>query len=116
MPDRATCQSNRFKYGFERPNAYFKGQSVEEMIARYRARRVVYLLGESDTNPNATNLSRTCAAMAQGDTRFSRGKAFMAYMDMFYRPHAHRLVTVPRVGHSARGMFQSSQGLAVLFE
>ena len=115
VPDRALCQSNRFKYGFEHPNAYFKGKAIDEMIARYRARSVVYLLGESDTNPNADNLSRTCAAMAQGKTRFGRGTAFMAYMDAFYQPHAHRMVTVPHVAHSARGMFQSPQGIKVLF-
>lgn len=114
--DRGKCQANLFKYGFEKLNAYFKEQLVDEMTARYRARTVVYLLGESDTDPNAANLSRTCAAMAQGETRFARGKAFMAYMDRFYRPHDHRMVIVPGVGHSARGMFQSPRGLAVLFE
>jgi pimeloyl-ACP methyl ester carboxylesterase len=116
VPDRAKCQSNRFKYGFERPNAYFKEQSVEEMSDRYRERRVVYLLGENDINPDAEDLSRTCAAMAQGDTRFARGKNFMAYMDARHAPHAHRLVTVTGVGHSARAMFQSPRGLHVLFE
>jgi pimeloyl-ACP methyl ester carboxylesterase len=115
IPDTTACRSNRFKYGFERPNTYFKAQPAEEMIARYRARAVVYLLGEADTNPNAANLSRTSGAMAQGPNRFARGKAFMAYMDTFYKPHAHRMVTVPGVGHSSRGMFQSPRGLKVLF-
>lgn len=113
--DRRKCQGNTFKYGFENPNAYFKEQSVDGMITRYRARSVVYLLGEADTNPDAENLSKTCAAMLQGDTRFARGKAFVAYMEALFWPNNHRMVTVPSVGHSARSMFQSSQGLKVLF-
>lgn len=116
VPSGSACQANKFKYGFEQPNAYFKPQSIDDMIARYRARRVVYLLGEADTNPNAANLSRTCAAMAQGANRLARGKNFMASMDAFYQPHAHRLVTVPLVGHSSLRMFQSVRGLNVLFE
>lgn len=116
VPARSDCSTNRFKFGLEKPNAYFKRQSTDEMIARYRAREVVYLLGEADNDPNAKNLSRTCAAVAQGADRLARGKAFMAYMNALFAPHAHRLVTVPHVGHSARAMFQSSQGLALLFD
>ena len=116
IPAHSNCQTNRFKYGFDQANEYFSHQTVADMTARYRSRQVIYLLGEADTNPNAANLSRTCAAMAQGATRFARGTAFKAYMDAFYAPHAHRLVSVPRVGHSAARMFQSAPGLQVLFE
>ena len=115
VPPLSECQFNRFKYGFDRPNVYFKEQSIDEMTVRYRARNVVYLLGEMDVDPNSENLSRTCAAMAQGETRFARGKAFVAYMEALYWPNNHRMVTVPGVGHSARGMFQSPQGIKVLF-
>ena len=115
VPPPSNCQTNRFKYGFERPNEYFARQAVDDMIARYRSRPVIYLLGEADSNPNAANLSRTCAAMAQGTNRFARGTAFMAYMNAFYAPHAHRLVSVPGVAHSAARMFQSASGLKVLF-
>lgn len=115
IPSRSACLTNKFKYGFEQPNSYFKPQPIDDMIARYRARPVIYLLGEADTDPNAKGLSRICAAMAQGTTRFARGNAFMAYMDAFYAPHAHRLMTVPGVGHSSLRMFQSPVGLAVLF-
>lgn len=116
IPASSNCQTNRFKYGFDEPNEYFSRQPVADMTARYRSRPVIYLLGEVDSNPNAANLSRTCAAMAQGVNRFARGTAFKAYMDAFYAPHAHRLVSVPRVGHSAARMFQSAQGLEVLFD
>jgi pimeloyl-ACP methyl ester carboxylesterase len=116
VPTDARCEANRFKYGFEQANAYFQRESPPAMTERYRARRVIYLAGERDTDPQHKMLDRNCAAMAQGATRFARTQAFMTYMDAFYAPHAHRLMTVPGVGHSARGMFQSERGLAVLFE
>lgn len=116
VPTNARCEVNRFKYGFEQANAYFQREPPPVMTERYRARRVIYLAGERDTDPNHKMLDRNCAAMAQGAMRFARAESFMAYMDAFYGPHAHRLMTVPGVAHSARGMFQSPRGLAVLFE
>ncbi len=116
VPDNTRCETNRFKYGFERANAYFEREPSSVMTEHYRARRVIYLAGERDTDPQHKMLDRNCAAMAQGATRFARAQAFMAYMDAFYAPHGHKLLTVPGVGHSARGMFQSERGLAVLFE
>lgn len=115
VPANARCETNRFKYGFEQSNGYFQRESPAVMTERYRARRVIYLAGERDTDPQHKMLDRNCAAMAQGATRFARIGAFTAYMDAFYAPHAHRLVTVPGVAHTARGMFQSERGLKVLF-
>ncbi len=115
MPPPSKCETNRYGYGFERPNAYMKRDTAETEIARYRARRVIYLAGEADTDPNAANLSKTCQAMAQGPMRFARLTAFSRFMDAYYAPHNHRLVTVPGVGHSAGRMFTSPQGLAALF-
>lgn len=116
VPANPRCETNRFKYGFEQANAYFQRESPAVMTERYRARRVIYLAGERDTDPQHKMLDRNCGAMAQGATRYARVTSFMAYMDAFYAPHAHRLMSVPSVGHSARGMFQSTAGLSVLFE
>ena len=115
VPAPSKCETNRYGYGFDQPNAYVKRDSKESEIARYRARRVIYLAGEADTDPNAANLSKTCQAMAQGPMRFARLTAFSHFMDAYYAPHNHRLVTVPGVGHSAGRMFTSPQGLAALF-
>lgn len=116
VPANPRCETNRFKYGFEQANAYFQREPPAVMTERYRARRVIYLAGERDTDPQHKMLDRNCGAMAQGATRYARVTSFMAYMDAFYAPHAHRLLSVPSVGHSARGMFQSTAGLSVLFE
>lgn len=110
------CRYNRYKYGMEERNAYMARTDVETLIARYRSREVIYLLGEMDTDPDARSLDKRCQAMAQGRHRHERGRIFKAYMDRFFSPHDHRLEIVPGVGHSARRMFTSPEGLAALFD
>jgi pimeloyl-ACP methyl ester carboxylesterase len=110
------CRYNRYKYGMEKRNAYMARTDAETLIARYRSRRVIYLLGAMDTDADARSLDTRCQAMAQGRHRRERGRIFKAYMDRFFSPHNHRLVIVPGVGHSARRMFTSPEGLAALFD
>lgn len=114
-----SCAVNRYKYGLERGNGYVAGalQSVGAagLAARYRGRAVTYLLGGNDNDPNHRLLDKSCAAEAQGATRLARGRAFEAYMDAFFAPHAQRFAVVPGVGHDAKRMFTSSAGVAALF-
>lgn len=110
------CRYNRYKYGMEGRNAYMARTDAATVIARYRLRQVIYLLGALDTDPDARSLDKNCQAMAQGRHRVERGRIFKAYMDRFFSPHNHRLVIVPGVGHSARRMFTSPEGLAALFD
>jgi pimeloyl-ACP methyl ester carboxylesterase len=110
------CRYNRYKYGMEKRNAYMARTDAATLIARYRSRQVIYLLGARDTDADARSLDKRCQAMAQGRHRHERGRIFKAYMDRFFSPHSHQLVVVPGVGHSARRMFTSPEGLAALFD
>jgi pimeloyl-ACP methyl ester carboxylesterase len=116
VPSPTACKTNHYQYGLEQPNAYVKRDPADAQIARYRARRVTYLAGEADNNPNDPGMARSCAAMAQGPTRFARLTAFAEFMDAFYAPHNHRLAIIPGVGHQLSRMFLSPQGMAALFE
>ena len=100
----------------EERNASMARTDAATLIARYRSRQVIYLLGAMDTDPDARSLDKNCQAMAQGRHRAERGRLFKAYMDRFFSPYNHQLVTVPGVGHSARRMFTSPEGLAALFD
>jgi hypothetical protein len=79
-------------------------------------RDVVYLLGTNDDNPSDDNLDRTCEANAQGRNRLARGAAYFANVQQEHPGSAHRLQLVHGVSHSAKGMFTSPCGLAVLFD
>lgn len=113
-----TCPSaTQWKYGLKSAPPYVASQDVRALEVRYVARRVVYLLGQADTNPYTHFIDRSCAAMAQGPYRLARG---LAYFDYLKKRHpadlAQEVVEVPGVGHDNLGMFTSACGLAVLFD
>jgi hypothetical protein len=96
---------------------YLASQDPAALEAAYAARDVVYLLGAADTNPNHPALDKTCMAEAEGPDRYARGLAYFRYLQR-RRPTdlAHRLLQVPNVGHDGDLMFNSSCGLAALFD
>ena len=114
----AACPAyDRWKYGMTGLPAYLVGENPGALEAAYVARDVVYLLGTGDDNPNHPALDRTCMAEAQGPDRHARGLAYYRYLQ---RRHptglAHRLLQAPGVGHDSDGMFNSSCGLAALYD
>jgi hypothetical protein len=83
----------------------------------YVARRVIYLLGTLDTNPNHSALDKTCMAEAEGPYRYMRGHAYAATMQARDggTPN-HSLWDVPGVGHDGDKMLTSPCGLKALFD
>ena len=116
--DAAACPAyDRWKYGMTGLPTYLAGQDAAALEAAYAARDVVYLLGAADDNPNHPALDKTCMAEAEGPNRYARGLAYFRYLQ-WRRPTslAQRLRQVPNVGHDSDGMFNSTCGLAVLYD
>ena len=110
---------NRYKYGLERPNAYFAALGPDEVRARYGGREVVYLIGERDDDPEGDNLDGSCAAMMQGRSRLERGRAFFRHLVDIYGDQVrdrHHLEIVPRLGHEGARILRSRKGLRWLFD
>jgi hypothetical protein len=116
--DIAACDRyDTYKYGLVGLNSYAKAKGEDIIRRQLQDRAVTYLLGESDTS-TTDNLDTTCAANLQGPNRFERGRAFHAYLGHHYGSTiytAHVLRTVPKVGHSGRGMLTSPEGQQALF-
>jgi hypothetical protein len=114
------CSSyNRYKYGMAHRNAYMARRSAGDMIASYRARHVVYFVGDRDIvrdHREGNDFDDSCAAMAQGLARYYRGVGYSYFMEEFYEPHAHVLVVAPGIGHSGTAMYASPQGRSLLFD
>jgi hypothetical protein len=89
-------------------------KGIEERFIR---RGVVCLLGALDTNPAHPDLDRSCAAEAQGETRFARGMPNMPYLEQRH-PNLvqQRIFAIPDVGHDGGRMFASVCGMAALFD
>jgi hypothetical protein len=120
--DRAMCPSfNRWKYGLEDLPAYARESgdagSAAALEARYAQRDVTVLLGGADCDPQHPALDRSCAAQTQGSHRLGRGLAYARYMAARHAEGlaTHRTFVIDGVGHDAKGIFSSPQGLAALF-
>jgi pimeloyl-ACP methyl ester carboxylesterase len=115
-PMNVACPTyNRWKYGLADVPPYVR--PTEQLEERYIQRDVIYLLGERDTDPDHRFLDKSCAAEAQGPTRYSRGMNFLLNLEQRH-PNLvrHRIFTVWGVGHDATRMFTSTCGLAALFD
>jgi len=115
----AQCPNyNRYKYGMEGRNDYMSSLDAEAMIQRFVSRDVVYLLGESDTDPEDSSMDTGCEAELQGAQRLERGTNFWQSLQRVVGLSILRhqsLVTVPGVGHDGHDMFISEAGQAALF-
>jgi uncharacterized repeat protein (TIGR01451 family) len=120
IPDYGGCSYyNQYKYGLEYLNNYMSTTGAEQIRAQYPTREVAYLLGSQDTDPNASDLDKGCAAMFQGVHRLERGTIYYNYVLHYFGPDVagkHTKAIVPGVGHSAYGMFNSACGLRYLFD
>ncbi|TWT13873.1 alpha/beta hydrolase [Reyranella sp. CPCC 100927] len=108
---------NAWKYGMEALPPYLTASAPQALEKAYVARRVIYLLGTKDTDPNHPALDKSCMAEAQGPHRLARGEAYVATMRQrdSGAPH-HNLWLVDGVGHNGDGMLTSTCGLAALFD
>ncbi len=114
----ASCPGfDDWKYGMQDRPGYLSAPPPATLEQGYVARRVVYLLGTLDTNPNHPALDKSCMGEAQGPYRYARGHAYFATMQARDggTPN-HTLRDVVGVGHDGDKMLTSSCGLSALFD
>ena len=110
---------NHWRYGFVDTVPYIQGD-VKQMQARYLTRRVIYMLGDKDTDPNHSALDKTCMAEAQGLHRLERGNNYFAHMQKIAAAQninlRHTRVQISGAAHNADRMFNSACGMSALFD
>ena len=104
---------DKWPYGLHDRSGYSAKLSDDQMKKQIASRPVIYLLSELDTLPIA-GFDASCGAMAQGASRFDRGKAYADYITRKYDAH-HTVTTVPLCGHNARCVYTSEPALPILF-
>ena len=118
IPQTSCSGYNSYKYGLQSRNPYMAAVSSSQIISQYAQRRVTYLLGELDNDPNGDGVDQDCPAEIQGSYRLERGLNFRKYLIHYYGTgilDLHEAITVPGVGHDSQGMFTSTCGLSRLF-
>ena len=120
VPSTSCSNYNEYKYGLDELFTYLRetGGGAETIRERLITRKVTYLVGQEDNDPNASLLDRDCEALLQGDDRLERGINYFDHLLDFYGSvieENQSFGIVPGVGHSSRGMFQSEKGRAAAF-
>jgi hypothetical protein len=87
--------------------------SEDQLKKQLLARPATYMVGELDTLPIA-GFDSSCPAMAQGQHRLARGKAYTDYIKQSYGAQPAFMI-IPLCGHNARCMFTADNALPVLF-
>jgi hypothetical protein len=114
--DDTSCERtfNDYKYGLEQRNTMGLSKSSEGIREYYLKSDITYFLGDADTEINEW-VDTTCNAMLQGSNRYTRGLNYVEYLKERYPNASHKIVIVPGVAHSAREMYQSKEGIELLF-
>ncbi len=115
-PDAAACPNvNAYPYGLASLNAYAKSAGANAIRLAYPEQPVVYLVGDKILVDHY--LDQSCAAMAQGADRTTRGKNYGQYLSKSFGDTAlsHTLRIVPNAGYDPVSLFGSLCGMATLF-
>lgn len=105
---------NDYKYGLDSPNEYVGQKAKHQLIFDYLKRKVIYLIGEKDTESATIDMS--CEAKLQGWNRLERASYFFSFLNQFFpKQHNHELRVVPGVGHSQAGIYRSPIGVSTIF-
>ncbi|MGH8778441.1 alpha/beta hydrolase [Paraburkholderia sp.] len=115
--DAATCPSfDAWKYGMGERPAYVADRTPVQLEAAYAKRRVDYLVGGADDDPQHPALDKSCAAEAQGSQRLARATAYFAYLQARHPDGLNQSFhVVPGVGHNGARMLRSPCALAAMF-
>lgn len=118
-PVEKCAEYNHWLYGMVDPVSYVAGDS-KAMEQRYLTRRVIYMGGGRDVDPNHSALDKSCMAETQGVNRLERSLNYFSHVQKHAKLQGvtlrHTRVEVPGVAHDADRMFNSVCGMAALFD
>lgn len=116
--DAAQCPGfNQWKYGMDNRPPYLDDRTPAQLEATYAARRIDYLVGGADDDPQQSALDRTCAAEAQGPQRVARAEAYYRYIQSRHPQGLEQSFhIVPGVGHNGARMLTSVCALSAMFD
>lgn len=115
-PDSTACPDvNNYPYGLAALSSYAKSAGANAIRLNYPEQQVVYLVGDKILIDHY--LDQSCAAMAQGADRTTRGKNYGQYLSKSFGDTAlsHTMRLVPNAGYDPVSLFGSSCGMATLF-
>ena len=118
-PVEKCAEFDHWRYGLIEPVPYVRGDN-KAMEQRYLTRRVIYMAGGNDSDPNHSALDKTCMAETQGANRLERSLNYFAHVQKRAKSQGvtlrHTRIEVPGIAHDADRMFNSVCGMAAVFD
>nr|WP_322101588.1 alpha/beta hydrolase [Paraburkholderia sp. J41] len=116
--EAAACPAfDDWKYGMQKRPAYLADRTPAQLEAAYVKRRVQYLVGGNDDDPQQKALDQSCPAEAQGPQRVARAQSYVRYLQARHPEGIdQRLDIVPGVGHNGARMLSSVCALAAMYD
>lgn len=109
-----TCANyNRWPAGLDNRAGYTAKMTDEQLTKQLLSRPTTFLVGQVDTLPLG-GFDSSCAAMAQGPTRRSRGEAYVKFLNE-QMGATHAIQVVSECGHNDRCIFTTDAVLPVIF-
>ena len=107
---------NAWKYGMQNRPAYLNDRTPAQLEQAYVERRVDYLVGANDNDPQNAALDKSCPAQAQGPERVARAQGYYRYLQVRHPAGLNQSFhIVPGVGHNGARMLTSPCALAAMF-
>ncbi|MDH7445616.1 hypothetical protein [Aquimarina sp. 2201CG14-23] len=110
---------NEYRYGLDDLPTYLRDIGGEDIIRdRLLQRKITYLIGQNDNDPNFEGFDDSCNAILQGRDRFERAINYFGHLIDFYGiaiEENQKLEIVPGIGHSSNGMYTSEVGRRNIF-
>ncbi|WP_298541463.1 hypothetical protein [uncultured Aquimarina sp.] len=110
---------NDYRYGLDDLPSYLRDIGGEDVIRdRLKQRKVAYLIGQNDNDPNFPNFDDSCEAVLQGRDRFERAINYFDHLNDFYGTSINdlqKIEVVPGAGHSSEDMYLSEVGRRNIF-
>lgn len=113
IPESECHSYDDYRYGTRNLNAYMEKSGKARLLENVRRRDITLLIGEKDTELELLDVG--CEAMHQGANRRERAERFFDHVNHFFSPAAVAFQLVLGVGHDQEKMYQSNEGLSVLF-
>ncbi|MFK7921706.1 MAG: fibrobacter succinogenes major paralogous domain-containing protein [Bacteroidia bacterium] len=110
---------NEYPYGFEDIDwDYFSNRTAATLRTGIKAKKVYYLLGGNDNDPQSSSLANDCEDNLEGSQRLERGNRYQMHLKKYFGDDIvknHRFFTIAGIGHSNSKMYKSKKGQEILF-
>lgn len=119
IPSSPPNDYNEWGFGLEDLYSRIEGTTFAGQIQdRYPERRVRYIIGSLDNDPDHASLGTSEEAMLQGQHRLERMPGFFNHLQFFYGEEITQrqdFFVIEDVGHATRATFSSDPGRGFFF-